>query len=139
MSKHSVKTELAIEYTFDCQEMAKPKMVTSIFGAVYFAVFLIVGIYTIYKYNSLDENIAEPVQVCVMKLFCCLLILCLLNSLVDFLFMANCPWTLETVKQSNFLESCKQGFQDIIDSVMICLTMLVVIGYGVTRNDLTTF
>ena len=53
--------------------------------------------------------------------------------------MRNCPWTLDTVKQSNFLESCKQGFQDIIDSAIICTTMLTVIGYGVTRNDLTTF
>ena len=53
--------------------------------------------------------------------------------------MANCPWTLETVKQSNFLESCKSGFQDIIDSSIICLTLLIVIGYGVTRNDLSTF
>ena len=61
------------------------------------------------------------------------------NCVVDMQFLRNCPWTLDTVKQSNFLESCKQGFQDIIDSAIICTTMLTVIGYGVTRNDLTTF
>ena len=74
-----------------------------------------------------------------MKLFSCILCVCLLSALTDIQFLSNCPWTLETVKQSNFLESCKSGFTDVTESGFLCLTLLIVIGYGVTRNDLTTF
>ena len=109
-SKSEIKTQLAIEYTFDCKEIASPLFYSKIYGSVYFLVLVVIGTFTVIKYQHLDEQVGEPVQVCTMKLFCCILFLCMLNCLVEMQFLKNCPWTLETVKQSNFLESCKQGF-----------------------------
>ena len=56
-----IKTQLAIEYTFDCNEIASPLFYSKVFGTIYFAVLVIIGIHTVWKYQHLDEQVSEPV------------------------------------------------------------------------------
>ena len=48
--RQHVKTQLAIEYTFNCKDVEKPWIAAMIFATVYFVVFVIVCTYTIVKY-----------------------------------------------------------------------------------------
>ena len=45
-----MKTQLAIEYTFDCKDVEKPWIAAMIFSIVYFVVFIAVCTFTIVKY-----------------------------------------------------------------------------------------
>ena len=49
----------------------------------------------------------------------------------------NCPWTLATEKQSVSLGIFKRFLASIIDSYTLCVHMLITIGFGIMRCDLS--
>ena len=55
MTNTEIKTQLAIEYTFDCQEIASPLFYSKVYGTVYFVVLLIIGIHTIWTARFLAQ------------------------------------------------------------------------------------
>ena len=73
------------------------------------------------------------------KLILCLVFICILNSAASYGFELNCPWKLETEKESVSLEQFKLFLTSIIQSYKLCLSYLLCIGFAVTRFDLTTF
>jgi len=88
---------------------------------------------------SLDEpgSDADIMNKFMINMFLGLIILQTVLQLVDFLLYKNCPWTLDTEKSSNFMESIKLFLQTVIQSYVVLMTLLVVIGFSVLYNRLT--
>jgi len=139
MQYGDVKMKFEIEFTFNCETVQRQRNSAAIFCLLYMAVGFLIAWSQLRTNLSLDEpgSDADIMNKFMINMFLGLIILQTVLQLVDFLLYKNCPWTLDTEKSSNFMESIKLFLQTVIQSYVVLMTLLVVIGFSVLYNRLT--
>ena len=71
------------------------------------------------------------------KVLCMLLFLLSLKTYMGWAYMGRCPWTLEAARGSYFFQQGTHFLQSVTETFTVFVAFMLVVGYSVTKTDLT--